>query len=97
INFSGLLRILFSQLYAQSIRPVLECGIVITSFTKTQLKKLEQSQNKLRKVMHYPTNLSSMNERTSVLQAKYITRSQCLPDDTLFIQLHSSFNYQPMK
>ena len=47
------------------------------------------------KVMRHIANLPSMTERTNILQAKYIYRTQWLPDDTLFVQLRPSFNHQP--
>ena len=107
LNATGLSRLLSTQLYAQFIRPKLEYGVAITSFTKTALKQIEQAQNKCirmiygahknseTKVMRHITNLPSMNERVNILQAKYIYRAQFLPEDTLFIQLLPNFNQQP--
>ncbi|KAG0167330.1 hypothetical protein DFQ29_000511, partial [Apophysomyces sp. BC1021] len=45
LNPSGFSRLLASRLYAQFIRPKLEYGLAIISFTKTQLKEIEHTQN----------------------------------------------------
>ena len=96
---SGFSRILPSQLYAQFIRPKLEYGLDILTFTAPQLANIEKAQNQCirmiygahskseTKIMRHLTKLPRMSERIATLQVKFVYRARFLPDDALLTQL----------
>ncbi|KAI9247511.1 hypothetical protein BDA99DRAFT_565184 [Phascolomyces articulosus] len=87
--------------------PKLECSLAILLYTKTQVKQLERAQNNCirmifgahknseTKVMRHLTNLPSIEERTNILQAKFLLRATLIPDDTHLSTLQPQLNTQP--
>ncbi|KAG1278799.1 hypothetical protein G6F57_007763 [Rhizopus arrhizus] len=96
VNPSGFSKLLCSRFYAQIARPQMEYGIAITYLNHTQLKTLEEAQNKCihkiygasrktsTKVM---LHLAIMKERVAILQAQFLFRSLSLPENTLLYHL----------
>lgn len=94
-NYHGLPPKLSIALYKQFIRPTMEYGLAITTFTKAQLQRLNQIQHAtLRKIFGgHPSSeyavaqmlagLPSLELRATILQAKFINRSSTLPSDAL--------------
>lgn len=95
-NPTGLPRLLATQLYQQFIRPKMEYGLAIIKTNKTQLKKIERSQNQCLRmifgghrtsstiVFRHMAGLPTMEERVEILRAKFLARAFYLPDDSLF-------------
>ena len=79
--------ILSSQLYTQFIRPKLEYGLAILTFTEPQSVTIKKAQNQCihmiygahskseTKIMRYLTKLPSVSEWIAILQVKYIYRA----------------------
>ncbi|KAG1056034.1 hypothetical protein G6F43_002034 [Rhizopus delemar] len=105
VNPSGFSKHLCSQFYAQIVRPQMEYGIAINCFNHTQLKSLEEAQDKCickiygasrktsTKVMLHLTKLPRMRERVVILQAQFLFRSSSLPEDTLLYRLMPHTQY----
>ncbi|KAG0741004.1 hypothetical protein G6F16_009065 [Rhizopus arrhizus] len=102
VNPSRFSKLLCSRFYAQIARPQMEYGIAITYLNHTQLKTLEEAQNKcIRKI--YGTSrktstkvilhLATMKERVAILQAQFLFRSLSLPEDTLLYLLIPHIQY----
>ncbi|KAJ8652485.1 hypothetical protein O0I10_011883 [Lichtheimia ornata] len=99
---SGFSRLLACRLYRQFIRPKMEYGLAIHTIPRKLSTVLEQAQsNCLRmiyggsasastQVMCHLANLPRMEDRITILQAKFLIRAHNLPDDSL---LH---NLQPI-
>ncbi|EIE79794.1 hypothetical protein G6F46_013003 [Rhizopus delemar] len=99
VNPSGFSKLLCSRFYAQIVRPQMEYGIAINCFNHTQLKSLEEAQDKCickiygasrktsTKVMLHLAKLPTMRERVAILQAQFLFRSLSLPEDTLLYRL----------
>ena len=102
----GFSRVLSSQLYTQFIRPKLEYGLAILTFTKPQSANIEKTQNQCirmiygahskseTKIMRHLTKHLSMSELIAVLQVKYVYRAQFLLDDALLTQLRPGLEAQ---
>ncbi len=105
VNPSGFSKLLCSRFYAQIVRPQMEYGIAINCFNHTQLKTLEEAQNKCirkiygasgntsTKVMLHLAKLPTMKERIAILQAQFLFRSLSLPEDTLLYLLMPHIQY----
>ncbi|KAG1522961.1 hypothetical protein G6F52_005411 [Rhizopus delemar] len=99
VNPSGFSKLLCSRFYAQIVRPQMEYGIAINCFNHSQLKSLEEAQDKCickiygasrktsTKVMLHLAKLPTMRERVAILQAQFLFRSLSLPEDTLLYRL----------
>lgn len=99
VNPSGFSKLLCSRFYAQIVRPQMEYGIAINCFNHTQLKSLEEAQDKCickiydtsgkipTKVMLHLAKLSTMKERITILQVQFLFRSLSLSEDTLLYRL----------
>ncbi|KAG2191387.1 hypothetical protein INT47_013269 [Mucor saturninus] len=99
LNPYGLPPKLLIQLYKQFIRPTMEYGLAIAQISNRQLLPIQQTQHQaLRKmfgghptseieVIQKLTGLPTMYTRASILEAKYIHRSQYQPPDSLLAQL----------
>ncbi|KAG1466484.1 hypothetical protein G6F46_000141 [Rhizopus delemar] len=91
VNPSGFSKLLCSRFYAQIVQPQMEYGIAVNCLNHTQLKTLEEAQDKcihkiygasrktFTKVMLHLTKLPTMKERV----AQFLFRSLSLPEDTL--------------
>ncbi|KAG1497751.1 hypothetical protein G6F46_003661 [Rhizopus delemar] len=87
------------------VRPQMEYGIAINCFNHTQLKSLEEAQDKCickiygesrktsTKVMLHLAKLPTMRERVAILQAQFLFRSLSLPEDTLLYRLMPHIQY----
>ncbi|KAG1444532.1 hypothetical protein G6F55_012289 [Rhizopus delemar] len=105
VNPSGFSKLLCSRFYAQIVRPQMEYGIAINCFNHTQLKSLEEAQDKCickiygasrktsTKVMLHLAKLPTMKERVAILQAQFLFRSLSLPEDTLLCRLIPHIQY----
>jgi hypothetical protein len=105
VNPSGFSKLLCSRFYAQIVRPQMKYDIAINCFNHTQLKTLEEAQNKYirkiygasgkisTKVMLYLDKLPTMKERIAILQAQFLFRSLSLPEDTLLYLLMPHIQY----
>jgi hypothetical protein len=83
----------------------MEYAIAINCFNHTQLKTLEEAQNKCihkiygasgktsTKVMLHLAKLPTMKERIAILQAQFLFRSLSLPKDTLLYLLMPHIQY----
>ncbi|KAG0830584.1 hypothetical protein G6F17_014077 [Rhizopus arrhizus] len=95
VNPKGFDHLLSVRFYTQIVRSQLEYGLAISPISTTQLKKLEACQTQCirkifggstrssTKVMLHLVNQPTMKERVHILQAKFLLRSICSPDDTL--------------
>ncbi|KAG1464530.1 hypothetical protein G6F46_001259 [Rhizopus delemar] len=105
INPSGLSKLLCSRFYAQIVRPQMEYGIAINCFNHTQIKSLEEAQDKCiykiygasrktsTKVMLHLAKLPTMRERVAILQAQFLFRSLSLPEHTPLYRLILHIQY----
>ncbi|EIE91862.1 hypothetical protein RO3G_16573 [Rhizopus delemar RA 99-880] len=105
VNPSGFSKLLCSRFYAQIVRPQMEYGIAINCFNHSQLKSLEEAQDKCiykiygasrktsTKVMLHLAKLPTMRERVAILQAQFLFRSLSLPEDTLLYRLMPHIQY----
>lgn len=96
---SGLGKLLACRLYRQFIRPQMEYGIAIQTIGKKLRTVLDNAQsNSLRmiygasakastQVMCHMANLPRMEDRVTILQAKFILRAHNQPSDSLLHQL----------
>lgn len=94
LNPPGFSRLLSSRSYAQIVRPQMEYGLAINLLFHSQLKRLEDTQNKCMwmiygahdcsstKVMLHLANLPTMTERLNILQAQFLFRSLYVPNDS---------------
>lgn len=93
---SGFSRLLATRLYQQFLRSQLEYGLAIQRLTVKQIKLVEDAQSTcLRRiygsryerfstvVMRHLANLPSMASGIAILQAKYLFRTNRLPEDAL--------------
>ncbi|ORE03879.1 hypothetical protein BCV72DRAFT_337682 [Rhizopus microsporus var. microsporus] len=98
-NLSGFSRLLSIRFYAHIVRSQLEYGLAINRFTSTQLKALENVQNRcickicdargkaFTKVMLHLAKLPLMTERVHIFQAHLLFRSPHLPNNGLLCRL----------
>ncbi|KAG1459613.1 hypothetical protein G6F46_001417 [Rhizopus delemar] len=105
LNPSGFSKLLCSRFYAQIVRPRMEYGIAINCFNHTQLKSLEEAQDKCickfygasrktsTKATLHLAKLPTMRERVAILQAQFLFRSLSLPEDTLLYRLMPHIQY----
>lgn len=104
LNPHGFPPSLLVSLYKQFIRPSMEYGLAITKLSLLQVRPLQQVQQQaLRRmfgghsssetaVIQHLSALPPMSTRSQVLQAKYISRSQFLPTDSLLVTLLPRLN-----
>ncbi|KAL1929636.1 hypothetical protein VTP01DRAFT_1774 [Rhizomucor pusillus] len=95
VNLSGFSKLLSSRFYAHIVRPQLEYGLAINTFCNSELKQLEDTQNKCMrkiygthdrsspKVILHIANLPTMVERVHILQAQFLFHSLTASEDTL--------------
>ncbi|CEP19872.1 hypothetical protein [Parasitella parasitica] len=96
VNPSGFDRLFPLKLYSQVVRAQLEYGLAIIPFTYSQITDLESFQNQAIcgifggsphssvSIMRHLAKMPSMNEHTTLLQARYLLlRSLNLPPDAL--------------
>jgi hypothetical protein len=105
VNPSGFSKLLCSRFYAQTVRPQMKYSIAINCFNHTQLKSLEETQDKcIRKiycasrktsikVMLHLAKLPTMKERVAILKAQFLFRSLSLPENTLLYRLMPHIQY----
>lgn len=96
---SGFGRILACRMYRQFIRPKMEYGLAIQTIGKRLSNVLDNAQsNSIRmiygastrastQVMCHMANLPRMEDRITILQAKFILRAHNQPEDSLITQL----------
>ncbi|KAG2192063.1 hypothetical protein INT47_006506 [Mucor saturninus] len=98
VHKNGFSLLLCSRLYTSFIRPKIEYGLAISHFTATQIKAIDDTQNRLVrmfvggswfKVAKHITCLPSMKHRYNVLVTRYVLRANSLPDDCLLVLLKS--------
>jgi hypothetical protein len=110
IYSSSFSRLTSSRLYATFIRPKLEYGLAITTFTKATYKLIENAQNQCLRicfgghskastaVYKHLTNLPSLRERIEHLTFKNLVRLQFLEaDSTLVGSLRNCILHPPIK
>lgn len=96
MNAKGFSLLLSSRFYCQTIRSKLDYGLAFSPLSVALIKQLETFQNScfrqifggysrsLAKVMLHLVKIPSMKAKIAALQAQYVFRFTCLPDDTLF-------------
>lgn len=105
VNPTGFSKLLSSRFYAQIVRSQMEYSLAINLFSNSQLRRLEDTQNKCiqkiygahdrssTKVMLHLAKLPTMNERVRILQAQFLFRSLYVPGDSLLGYLLPHIQY----
>lgn len=99
VNAKGFSPLLSSRFYCQMVRSQLDYGLAVSPLSAALIKQLDTFQNSCirrifgghsrssAKVMLHLVKIPSMKARIAALQAQYVFRSTCLPDDTLLANL----------
>ncbi|KAG2205230.1 hypothetical protein INT47_009495 [Mucor saturninus] len=99
VNRNGFSLLLSARLYTTFIRPQFEYGLAISRFTASDMKKLDNLQNKLvgmflgsrqTTTAKHITCIPGMIHRYNILVTKNVLRIQNLPEDSLIVLLQET-------
>lgn len=102
VNRCGYSLLLCSRFFTTFIRPQFEYGLAISRLRYTDLKALDDLQNRLvcmfiggrwHNVAKHITCIPPMQHRYNVLVSRFALRAQGLPDDSLVVLLRESLRY----